>query len=181
MAFGSAAPEIIVNAVATIQCMNGGSTGDAQTTNLGVSAILGSGMIAFSLIPATCAFSSDRPLMLKRRPLLRDEGFYMLSLLSLIYVIWDGLVVFSECVMLLTVYVLYLCVVIFAAPVRRYYREVKGLVVNKRTSFSDKITVEAGGIDLEQPLLSPTREPKSAAEDATRGLLETDEEGDSDS
>merc|ERR1719297_172329 len=126
MAFGSAAPEIIVNAVATIQSLNGGSTGDAQTTNLGVSAILGSGMIAFSVIPATCAFSSSAPLMLKRRPLLRDEGFYSLSLLTLIYIIWDGLVVFSECVMLVTIYLLYLSVVIFATPVRRYYRKFKG-------------------------------------------------------
>jgi len=164
MAFGSAAPEIIVNAVATIQSMSGGSTGDAQTTNLGVSAILGSGMIAFSVIPATCAFSSSAPLMLKRRPLLRDEGFYTLSLLTLIYIIWDGLVVFSECVMLVTIYLFYLSVVIFATPVRRYYRKFKGLVVKDNSSFSEKIGVETA-IDLQQPLISPAGELVTA-EDA---------------
>lgn len=176
MAFGSAAPEIIVNAVATIQSMNAGTTGDAQTTNLGVSAILGSGMIAFSMIPATCAFSSEKPLMLKRRPLLRDEGFYMLSLLSLIYVIWDGLVVFSECVMLVAVYVMYLSVVIFASPVRRYYRKWRGLIIKRDTSFrSEKITV-VSGIDLQQPLINTAGEPISAAEEASRGLFDIDEE-----
>jgi len=178
MAFGSAAPEIIVNAVATIQSMNGGATGDAQTTNLGVSAILGSGMIAFSMIPATCAFSSKAPLMLKRRPLLRDEGFYMLSLLSLIYVIWDGLVEITECAMLVAVYVLYLSVVIFASPVRRYYRKCKGLTVKRDTSFSasEKITIDSGADHLQQPLISSAGEPTTTAEEASRGLFDIDEE-----
>lgn len=181
MAFGSAAPEIIVNAVATIQSMNGGaSAADAQTTNLGVSAILGSGMIAFSMIPATCAFSSSAPLMLKRRPLLRDEGFYMLSLLTLIYVIYDSVVVFSECVMLVAVYICYLAVVILAAPVRQYYRKYKGLSVSKRTSFAaEKLTVE-DGVNLQQPLLRSAGEPITAAEEATKGLFE-DEEDEEDS
>jgi len=183
MAFGSAAPEIIVNAVATIQTMNAGaSAGDAQTTNLGVSAILGSGMIAFSMIPATCAFSSSAPLMLKRRPLLRDEGFYILSLLTLIYVIYDAVVVFSECVLLVSVYVCYLAVVIFASPVRQYYRKCKGLDVSKRTSFAEKIiNVEEGNFGLQQSLISPAGEPAHAAEEATKGLLDMDEEDEEDS
>jgi len=182
MAFGSAAPEIIVNAVATIQSMNGAASApDAQTTNLGVSAILGSGMIAFSMIPATCAFSSSAPLMLKRRPLLRDEGFYMLSLLTLIYVIYDSVVVFSECVMLVSVYVCYLAVVIFASPVRQYYLKCKGLDVSKRTSFADKIiNIEDGNVGLQQSLLTQAGEPAYAAEEATKGLLD-DEEDEEDS
>jgi len=177
MAFGSAAPEIIVNAVATIQTMNSGSTGDAQTTNLGVSAILGSGMIAFSVIPATCAFSSSVPLMLKRRPLLRDEGFYMLCLLTLIFIIWDGLVVLWECVLLVTIYVVYLSVVIFATPVRRYYRRFKGLAVKDR-GFGEKIGVDTS-IDLEQPLMSPKGE--IGDEERPKQLLDNEEDEDSDS
>jgi len=182
MAFGSAAPEIIVNAVATIQTMQAGTgAGDAQTTNLGVSAILGSGMIAFSLIPATCAFSSSAPLMLKRRPLLRDEGFYMISLLTLIYIIYDAVVVFSECVLLVSVYVCYLAVVIFASPVRQYYLKSKGVDVSKRTSFADKIiNIEDGNVGLQQNLLTQAGEPAYAAEEATKGLLE-DEEDEEDS
>jgi len=179
MAFGSAAPEIIVNAVATIQSMNGGAAGDSQTTNLGVSAILGSGMIAFSMIPATCAFSSSKPLMLKRRPLLRDEGFYIISLLSLIFIIWDGLVVFTECVLLVSIYISYLAVVIFAAPVRQYYRKKMGMTVKRTTSFSEKHTVGTGN-DLEEPLMvNEAGEPVvavEAAEEASRGLYEIDDE-----
>jgi len=181
MAFGSAAPEIIVNAVATIQSMNAGaSAADAQTTNLGVSAILGSGMIAFSMIPATCAFSSPKPLMLKRRPLLRDEGFYLLALFTLIYVIYDSVVVFSECVMLVSVYVCYLAVVIFASPVRQYYRKCNGLDVSKRNSFSDKrLNMEEGNVSLQQPLLCQAGEPAHAAEEATKSFMDEEDEEDS--
>jgi len=188
MAFGSAAPEIIVNAVATIQSMNGSSTGDSQTTNLGVSAILGSGMIAFSMIPATCAFSSSKPLMLKRRPLLRDEGFYTISLLTLIFIIWDGLVVFAECALLISVYVTYLCVIIFAAPVRQYYRKKMGYEVKRTTSFSEKmctanITFDtvATGNDLHVPMMNEAGESIVAAEEVSRGLFEVEEEEENDS
>jgi len=176
MAFGSAAPEIIVNAVATIQSMNAGSSADEKTTNLGVSAILGSGMIAFSMIPATCAFSSSAPLMLKRRPLLRDEGFYMLSLLTLIYIIWDGLVVLWECALLVATYLLYLSVVIFATPVRSYYRKFKGLAVNDRRGFGEKI-----GIDLQQPLVNSEGEISSADMETAKTQLDNEEDEQSDS
>merc|ERR550534_813060 len=131
------------------------------------------------MIPATCAFSSSAPLMLKRRPLLRDEGFYMISLIALILIIWDGLVVFSECIMLVTIYLVYLSVVIFATPVRRYYRKFKGLVVKDHSGFSEKIGVETA-IDLQQPLISPAGELVSA-DDTAKELLNNEEEGDSDS
>jgi len=54
-----------------------------NSTSLGISAIIGSGMIAFSLIPSMCAFSSEIPLFLKRRPLFRDEFFYVFALVVL--------------------------------------------------------------------------------------------------
>ena len=125
MAFGSAAPEIIINVVATIQTQlsggGAGGPGQAQKTDLGVSAIIGSGMIAFSLIPATCAFSAPDPagLELKRRPLLRDEAFYLAALLMLCYTIRDGVVHYWEAACLVSIYGAYLLTVVFASSVRR--------------------------------------------------------------
>lgn len=46
MAFSSACPEIVINCITTIK-----GASDAEATNLGVGAIIGSGMIAFSVIP----------------------------------------------------------------------------------------------------------------------------------
>jgi len=121
MAFGSAAPEMIINVVATIQAMT--NPASAATTSLGVSAILGSGMIAFSLIPAACGLFAGKDLMLKRRPLFRDEFFYMASLLTLTYIIHDGLVHAWECALLVIVYCSYLVVIISATKVRKWYLE----------------------------------------------------------
>lgn len=119
MAFGSAAPEMIINVVATIQAQ----TSDPETTSLGVSAILGSGMIAFSLIPAACGLFASSELYLKRRPLFRDEFFYLTSLGILIYIMLDGIVHPWEAGLLVVNYCVYLTVIVFATRVRQWYWE----------------------------------------------------------
>ncbi|GMI27494.1 hypothetical protein TeGR_g2531 [Tetraparma gracilis] len=77
MALGSAAPEVVINAVGTMKTvLSEPGEDDSAATNLGVGAIIGSGIIAFTVIPGLCALSSaaDSPLVLKRRPLIRDVG-----------------------------------------------------------------------------------------------------------
>jgi len=144
MAFGSAASEIIINVVATIQAQMSATPGgqSGNQTNLGVSAILGSGMIAFSLIPATCAFGSEHELLLKRRPLLRDEMFYLAALSVLIYIIYDGVVHYWEAALLVSVYVAYIIVVVFASHVRHSYRKCNGEIVIRKKSFINKHTTD---------------------------------------
>jgi len=119
MAFGSAAPEMIINVVATIQAQ----TSNPETTSLGVSAILGSGMIAFSLIPAACGLCASSDLHLKRRPLFRDEFFYATSLGILIFIMFDGTVHPWEAGLLVANYACYLFVIVFASRIRRWYWE----------------------------------------------------------
>ena len=85
LAFGSAAPEIVINAVTTIKSQ----VTSSNTTSLGISAIIGSGMLAFSFIPAMCCFASEIPLKLKRSPLLRDEVFYLIELFTLCAAFYD--------------------------------------------------------------------------------------------
>ena len=87
MALGSAAPEIVINAVGTMKSALSATGEDAAATNLGVGAIIGSGIIAFTIIPGLCALSvtASAPLILKRRPLIRDVGAYFVSLLLLLY------------------------------------------------------------------------------------------------
>lgn len=119
MAFGSAAPEIIINCIATLQTLTS-SSADSHQTSLGVSAILGSGMIAFSLIPAACGLASSKDLHLKRRPLARDEFFYGVSLIILICIIYKGEASVFLCSLLLINYIIYLCVIVFASSIRKY-------------------------------------------------------------
>ena len=103
MAFGSAAPEIIVNAVSTLKSNTGGSP---QAASLGVGAILGSGVIAFSFIPGMCGLLSGRDeLRLKRRPLARDTLTYTLCLVLLCQFFSDGIIQVYEALCLLVAYV----------------------------------------------------------------------------
>lgn len=108
MAFGSAAPEIVINAISTLKTVlsvvpskhhNGGRDHEGwfeadggDDAALGVGAILGSGMIAFTAIPGLCGVvaGADVPLELKRRPLARDVTAYMVSLGWLVYIFHDG-------------------------------------------------------------------------------------------
>jgi len=151
MAFGSAAPEIIINVVATIQAQ----TSDPETTSLGVSAILGSGMIAFSLIPAACGLFATSDLLLKRRPLLRDEFFYISSLGILIYIIHDGKVEVWEAALLLLNYGIYLAIIIFATRVRQWYWEnVLRIQWTKKHEAAENLSIQGSVKDA--PLLNDT-------------------------
>lgn len=135
MAFGSAAPEIIVNAISTIKAVT--SDGDsAEETALGIGAIIGSGMIAFTLIPGACALCSDEALHLKRRPLLRDLLFYATSLLCLLAFVSDGVIHIAEAYFMLALYAVYMAVVVSSSHVRTLYRmRVLGLAPRPRASF----------------------------------------------
>ena len=133
MAFGSAAPEIIVNAVSTVkaagkhtpgQVMSDNDKAEAgEATSLGVGAIIGSGIIAFSLIPGTCGIFAGQTLFLKRRPLLRDVTTYTTALTCLVYFIDDGEIKWGEATVLFCIYLAYLVVLATAPKCRKHYKE----------------------------------------------------------
>ena len=135
MAFGSAAPEIIVNAVSTIKAGSGGGSAAqiaaaGQATALGVGAIIGSGIIAFSLIPGTCGLFAGQTLLLKRRPLLRDVGTYTIALILLVIFIQpdpgdggNGQIHQGEAVTLFCIYFIYIVVLYTAPKCRKQYQE----------------------------------------------------------
>lgn len=142
MAFGSAAPEITINLVTSLKSLNqqrikhshgndasstahltaGAGEGDTMdVVQLGCSAILGSGLIAFLIIPGVCALSADADLELKRRPLLRDVLCYSISLTLLCLFMRDGLIETWEGGVLVSLYGVYLLIVILAPYLRRAY------------------------------------------------------------
>lgn len=133
MAFGSAAPEIIVNAVSTIKAAGKHKKGKAMTpndildageaTSLGVAAIIGSGIIAFSLIPGTCGIFAGQTLFLKRRPLLRDITTYTTALICLFFFIDDGTITVLEASTLFSIYLIYLVILATAPKCRKHYKE----------------------------------------------------------
>lgn len=140
MAFGSAAPEIIINAVQTIKSrLNTPSDGPSEKQDnvaLGIGAIIGSGMIAFMIIPAICSIFSDKALSIKRRPFARDAGFYSIALFATIMFLRDENIMCYEAAILVGLYICYVLTVVLGGSVRRkYLTKVKGLVLERQDSF----------------------------------------------
>ena len=136
MALGSAAPELIISSLNTLQ----------GESDLGVGAILGSGMLAFSVIPGLCALVAGRDLLLKRRPLARDALTYLLALVLLSVFFSDGFIVLWESVALLGLYALYVLMVVLSPSVRGRW-----LAKERRQAYESSVkSALADGVDREQ-------------------------------
>jgi len=140
MAFGSAAPEIIINAVQTIKSRLNKPSDEPSKDNdavaLGIGAIIGSGMIAFMIIPAICAIFSHEALSIKRRPFARDAGFYSIALFATIMFLQDEQIMLYEAAVLVGLYICYVLTVVFGHSVRKkYLAKFKGLVLERQDSF----------------------------------------------
>ena len=71
VAFGSAAPELILNMVSAVE----------NTSDISTPAVLGSAMIAFGLIPPLCILCTHKDVIqLKVWPIIRETLFYLLGL-----------------------------------------------------------------------------------------------------
>eukprot|EP01031_Cornospumella_fuschlensis_P038157 gene38157-46366_t len=119
VAFGSAAPELFLNSVSAV----------AQTSDLSLSAILGSGMIAFGLIPALCVLNSLRyETKFKIYPIIRECSFYMFGLTFFLFHMNDGQIETTEALIAISVYVFYVSMVVFA-----YWRDLRTKTVQRFT------------------------------------------------
>lgn len=156
LAIGNSAPEIIISTVATLRA----KTADSDDVNLSVGAVIGSGAIAFLIIPAICIMFApvndnnhsgvEKPVEVKRRPLFRDIGFYFLALASVIYFMWDGEVTLYESGTLCALYAIYLVVVVASPKIRLKYQlknmatkeEKQALLLRRSVSFIDLIKAQ---------------------------------------
>ena len=146
LALGSAAPEIIVAAVSTVKSILASQDGKAGAASfaqsLGISSVLGSGMLAFTLIPALCAMVVPRPMRLKRRPLARDAVAYGVSLIFIHVVVSKSQVSLYDATAMLTLYLVYLLGLSFAPMIRESYRvRVSGLPPRFSRGWSEASSV----------------------------------------
>ncbi|OQR99922.1 sodium/potassium/calcium exchanger 4-like [Thraustotheca clavata] len=104
LAFGSAAPEILLNAVATAE-------GQLESMESSLSAIQGSAIIAFALIPSLCALVAPNGLVVSWGPMVRDSLVYIVSLGLLVRIMTDSAISVKESTMLCSVYVIYMLMI----------------------------------------------------------------------
>ena len=152
LAFGSAAPEIMINVAATRR----------QNVDLSVPAIMGSAIIAYGFIPAACFFGVRQSFELKIAPTLRDTFFYLVALGFLLHVVHDGTVELQESLAISSIFVFYMLAIWL--PLRgRASREADG----------DRASQ---GSEVEMPEMDTSCGLEQADEDVEQGAAHGDAE-----
>ena len=82
MAIGSSTPELFTSVIGVY----------ITKDDIGVGTIVGSAVFNIVFIIALCALLTDAPISLSWYPLIRDCGFYTLSIIALVFVIYDHVV-----------------------------------------------------------------------------------------
>ncbi|XP_029304888.1 sodium/potassium/calcium exchanger 3-like isoform X2 [Cottoperca gobio] len=101
MAAGSSAPELFTSLI-----------GD-----LGVGTIVGSAVFNILVIIGLCGIFSGQTVVLTWWSLFRDSSYYILSVLTLIMVIYDATVVWWESLLLMTMYGIYIIIMKFNSQI----------------------------------------------------------------
>ena len=92
IALGGAIPEITINCISTYKSAGSTSVMNASIADLGVGAILGSGMIAYLLIPSLSSlFAGNEKLLIRQHALFRDASFYSLAVIVLMSALFFGI------------------------------------------------------------------------------------------
>jgi Ca2+/Na+ antiporter len=161
LALGSAAPELAMNAMAT-------SHVGTHEIRMSVPAIMGSGVIAFGLIPAVCCLavtsggsggsSSASPpspfCRLTAWPVVRDTTMYAICLVANVFVLEDGTIDAAEAGLLVALFPSYMLVV-YKMKAPAWLKEEQG-VEGKRGS-------SALGAAAKNPAAAVSRNPMSAS------------------
>lgn len=74
------------------------------------------------LIPAICAMVSEKPLEIRTMVFLRDTVFFLISLLSLVFFIFDGKIYGLEAIYLVLIFIAYVVCICLSPLVKRSFR-----------------------------------------------------------
>jgi len=131
MAIGNSAPELVVNIISTVK--------GSEAVCLGVGSVMGSGMIAFCLIPGVCALCTPagQYLELDWFPFMRDTIFFFAGVVYVMFAIRDGAVNLLESGVLVIIYTVYI-IFLFAIQHRIY-------TPSKKEEASDEERLLPGG------------------------------------
>ncbi len=110
MAIGSSAPELFVALFSVLR------PGEHQSIAIG--SIVGSAIFNLLVIVGAVALIKDTKLIWQ--PIVRDIGFYFVSVVLLVYFIWDGEITMIEVIIFLAIYVIYVIAVVFWRKILPY-------------------------------------------------------------
>jgi solute carrier family 24 (sodium/potassium/calcium exchanger), member 4 len=101
MAAATSSPELFINCVGTFI-----TEGD-----IGVGTIVGSAVFNVLAVPACCGLFAGQTIYLDWWPVTRDSAMYGVSVVALIYTLYDGIIMWYEGLGLVLAYIFYLAVI----------------------------------------------------------------------
>lgn len=104
LAMGSSAPEFFTSSIAILGLAGSGHA------DLGAGTIVGSAI--FNVLVIVGASAMFRTVHLQWKPVLRDQAFYVITILALLVVFWDGKIVLAESILFILMYGLYVFLVV---------------------------------------------------------------------
>jgi len=107
MAVGSSAPELFIALFAVFTPASGGEAGGHG--EIGVGTIIGSAL--FNLLVISGAVAVVRTAVINWKPVIRDLGFYTLSVAVLIFAFFDGIIYWWEAAIFVGLYLVYIWIV----------------------------------------------------------------------
>ena len=104
LAAGSSAPEFFISLIAILGIAGG------DHADIGAGAIVGSAI--FNVLVIIGIAATFRAVTLQWQPVIRDQGFYIITILLLLISFYDGKIVFYEAIAFLITYVIYVVAVV---------------------------------------------------------------------
>ncbi|XP_033833714.1 sodium/potassium/calcium exchanger 3 [Periophthalmus magnuspinnatus] len=148
MAAGSSAPELFTSLIGVFI-----TKGD-----VGVGTIVGSAVFNILVIIGLSGIFAGQTVVLTWWPLFRDSMYYILSVLTLILVIYDDTVVWWESILLMTLYGIYIVIMKFNSPISVFVmRRCQSTLLccsSSEQTRDDKMVDEAAAINTSIVLLN---------------------------
>ncbi|KAI8807628.1 Sodium/calcium exchanger protein-domain-containing protein [Cladochytrium replicatum] len=154
-AFGNGAPDLFT----TFSAMN------ANIAGLALGELIGAASFITMVVVGIVAVIS--PFKLPRRPFLRDLGFFMGALITLLVVTVDGVITLGESIFMVSYYVVYVGVVVGGHYIYRAQRERQKRKVEAAIEVIAETMDETEGEDADEStglLNAPTLSPRLAVE-----------------
>lgn len=150
LAAGSSAPEFFTSLFAVL--------GIAGHGDVGAGTIVGSAI--FNVLIIVGAAAMFRSVKLQWQPVIRDQVFYMITILMLLWAFWDGKIVIAEAIVFVATYVIYVFTVMYWRKILNYEDIVAEVNIEEkgRSAFS-----KAAYRTLSYIIPSPQKRPKLVA------------------
>ncbi|XP_018304322.1 sodium/potassium/calcium exchanger 3 [Mycetomoellerius zeteki] len=124
LATASCFPELFVNVVGTF----------LTESDLGVGTVMGSAVFNTFATPACGALSAIQAIPLEWRILTRDCIIYVISVVVLVIVMWDGIIQLYEAIILMVLLISYLMILFCSKLIVRWYNKIVHLYIYKARS-----------------------------------------------